>query len=161
MKLLAVLNVIIILAVLLVIAIGYGRRDDVSHVPVGYEHFSDMSAQEEELFEDLKQNKLSEQDIKKLIEEGMLNDSTIDKFLKKLDFPPIVKVSDTMKDKKEGFADFSKEAWKDRIEPFSCENKFVGSPQTWHNVASWWDGTAQTMTTENNPKKNRGECFRA
>jgi hypothetical protein len=140
-----------------------------SYVPVGYsagvgnlapvEYFEDAAAEEKEeekeptfkgmtsaeteLFEDLKQNKLSDADIKKLIVDGKLTDTLVNKFIKNLDIPALVKKTDTVK---EDFAD--------AVKPFACEDLYVGKPQPWTAEARWWDGTPQTGTGA----RSRGTC---
>lgn len=52
------------------------------------EHFSsgsDLTLKEKELFEDLSNNKLSEEDIMKLVNAGVINDKLIQKFLSHMD----------------------------------------------------------------------------
>lgn len=105
--------------------------------------FKGMTSSEAELFEDLKQNKLSEADIKKLIVEGKLTDTLVNKFIKNLDMPALVKKTDKVK---EDFAD--------AVTPFACEDLYVGKPQPWTSDARWWDGTPQTGTGA----RNRGKC---
>ena len=105
--------------------------------------FKGMTSSETELFEDLKQNKLSDADIKKLIVEGKLTDTLVNKFIKNLDMPALVKKTDKVK---EDFAD--------AVKPFACEDLYVGKPQPWTSEARWWDGTPQTGTGA----RSRGTC---
>ena len=105
--------------------------------------FKGMTSAETELFEDLKQNKLSDADIKKLIVDGKLTDTLVNKFIKNLDMPALVKKTDAVK---EDFAD--------AVKPFACEDLYVGKPQPWTAEARWWDGTPQTGTGA----RSRGTC---
>lgn len=45
---------------------------------------ADLSSKEKELFEDLKENKLSDTEITKLVKAGVLTDKLVEKFLEKL-----------------------------------------------------------------------------
>lgn len=97
---------------------------------------------EEELFQDLKENKLTEDDVKRLITDGILTDQLVDKFLKKLEFPPIVKQG---KSDDKGTVD-------DTVEGFSCETTYVGAPKSWDGppgsqLNRWWDGKLAESTT--------------
>lgn len=46
---------------------------------------ADLSKKEQELFEDLKNNKLSEKEVMNLVKTGILNEALVEKFLAKLD----------------------------------------------------------------------------
>lgn len=46
---------------------------------------TDLSKKEQELFEDLKNNKLSEKEVMNLVKTGILNEALVEKFLAKLD----------------------------------------------------------------------------
>jgi Na+-transporting methylmalonyl-CoA/oxaloacetate decarboxylase gamma subunit len=47
-----------------------------------------LSAKEQELFSDLMNNKISDDDVKSLIKEGFLNEKMVEKFLEKLEETP-------------------------------------------------------------------------
>jgi hypothetical protein len=83
-KFVIVVNILLILLVLVVIVLGavkWQRR----------EGFADgFTAVEEELFTDLKNNKLSDKDIQRLISDGILTDAMVDKFLSRINVPKLV-----------------------------------------------------------------------
>lgn len=87
-------NVFLVFIVLVIIAMG-ASSTPMQVVP--YERFTDskssekFSAIEEELFADLKNNKLSNKDIQKLIVDGVLTDTMVDKFLSRISIPKLVK----------------------------------------------------------------------
>lgn len=131
------------------------KRNDNSKTTITFEDSDYLNPKETELFEDLKQNKLSEDDIKSLIENGTLTDALMNKFLKKMDFPALMKKDET------------KESFTDAVEPFACEDLYVGKPQNWTPDARWWDGTlvdpdasaaAATDKANKNNKSVRGKC---
>lgn len=94
-KFVVVCNVLLVILVLLVIVAG-GLSSAASTV-VPYERFTDakvktkFTAVEEELFADLKANKLSDKDVQKLIVDGVLTDGMVDKFLSRISIPRLVK----------------------------------------------------------------------
>jgi hypothetical protein len=87
-----------------------------------------FTSNERELFEDLKNKKLSNDDIKRLIKEGVLTEVLINKFLKKLDFPGLLQPKQKAKNV-------------DTVEAFSCETSYVGVTKNWDAVPRWWDGS--------------------
>jgi hypothetical protein len=82
---------------------------------------SDLTPKEQELFQDLKDNKLSTEQITELVKGGILTEALVEKFLNQLD-ASIEDVSEKatapVKDKKEDFAD-EEETKEDFIEGFS------------------------------------------
>ena len=88
-------NIFLVFIVLAMIAMGASSAANSEVVP--YERFTDskssekFTAIEEELFADLKNNKLSNKDIQKLIVDGVLTDTMVDKFLSRISIPKLVK----------------------------------------------------------------------
>lgn len=148
---LVALNIMLIFIILgvLIMAIQPLQASSYAFIPP-YEEFQDddamLTTKEKELFEDLKENKLSQDDIKRLIIDGTLTDNIINKFLKRIDFPPLVK-----KDKKEEI----KEDFKDFVAPYACEDLYVGELQSWTPEPRYWDGT---RPQHENDEKVRGKC---
>ena len=120
-----------------------------------------FTSNERELFEDLKQNKLSNDDIKRLIKDGVLTEVIINKFLKKLNFPGLLKT-----DKPASKTKAKTKAKADTIEAFSCEATYVGVTKDWGGSAPrWWDGSLATSdadvedeAAEEPGTKMRGKC---
>lgn len=89
------------------------------------EGFSDMSKKEKELFEDLKENKLSTEEITDLVKGGVLTEKLVEKFLAQLnvqvDDEPVVATSGKEKTKKK--------ATKEETEDDQIEGFMSGSSQ--------------------------------
>jgi hypothetical protein len=171
-KTLVVVSVLLIIGILVFVVLGslgatdaYERFEDTkapspakpatgaAAVSSSGSHGDDLTTNERELFEDLKQNKLTNDDVKRLIEEGVLTELLINKFLKKLDFPGLT-MPTVAADKADSKAHHTKEAAKtttkdkadkaakrDTVEAFSCESTFVGVPKAWDETPRWWDGS--------------------
>jgi hypothetical protein len=153
-----IVSIVIVLLIVILVFLRWGSAASYGSIPIPpYERFEDagaaanvLTAQERELFEDIKANKLSQDDIKKLIVDGKLTDDIINKFLKHMDFPPIVMKS---KETKEDFAD--------NVQPYACEDMYVGKPQSWTSEARWWDGSPVLTKAETGAPtapKSRGTC---
>jgi hypothetical protein len=139
-----VINVLLIIGILVFVVLPAFMPPQMAPQPYGsplpstsaytlYERFEvkedGFTSNERELFEDLKNKKLSNDDIKRLIKEGVLTEVLINKFLKKLDFPGLLKPKEN-KSKKV-----------DTVEAFSCETSYVGVTKNWDTIPRWWDGS--------------------
>jgi hypothetical protein len=154
-SLVTTINLLILIGILMFVVLG--------SLNVSYEMFSEPAAsasasflteKELELFQDLKHNRLSDEDIKQLIKDGVLTDILIEKFLKRIDFPPMTKLSEEPKKSEEV------------TEAFSCETAYVGAPKGWDTTDRWWDGSPVAVDDEHPDAtaaatKYRGTCVKA
>ena len=186
-KTLVVVSVLLIIGILVFVVMGslgatdaYERFEDTNGAAIASNSSSnsgdDLTTNERELFEDLKQNKLTNDDVKRLIEQGVLTENLINKFLKKLDFPGLT-MPTVAADKADSKAHHTKEpakpaetdkavkvAKRDTVEAFSCESTFVGVPKGWDETPRWWDGSPakndhdDTLEEDNTEVPKRGRC---
>lgn len=91
-KFVVVANVFLLILVLSVLVLGAWPSSP-------YEMFEDakqkqdvkFTAAEEELFADLKNNKLSDKEVQKLIADGVITDQLVDKFFSRISIPKLVR----------------------------------------------------------------------
>lgn len=138
MSKLFVVNIVMLLLVVIVLVFGsptlrYEHFDgEIPAIKVKNKNVEPLKGIEQELFADLKDNKLSEQDIKQLILDGVLTDTLVDKFLSRLNFPVLTSVTKPTKTASTDQSHETHETFVDKIEPFTD----AGTGMSWQS-ASW------------------------